>query len=288
MILYNDEKYACVKCIRGHRATSCQHHDRVLMKINKRGRKSNADALNDKENFVVFKQDGFDEATPITVKSNDQDALNEHDSCKGQKEPLFFLKKHSDDTVLPNTGKKCCGSKTLEKTQPDIELFQNSNVFLESSCTCKDDNCECENCILHRLDTDLDSFLAKNMNIDNDLNKMDNSDFVQSGWKRIKSVQHDDFPIKSNEPIAPITFDPIVNNFDNSKTPTHNKSNFNELIFDEILRKGYDNINSNINSNTVLVLDGRKIVYDLWHPQFDLYLTHKITITQLVGILSLL
>ena len=108
MILYNDEKYACVKCIRGHRATSCQHHDRVLMKINKRGRKSNADALNDKENFVVFKQDGFDEATPITVKSNDQDALNEHDSCKGQKEPLFFLKKHSDDIVLPNTGKKCC------------------------------------------------------------------------------------------------------------------------------------------------------------------------------------
>lgn len=281
MIFYNNEKYACVKCIRGHRATHCQHHDRVLMKVNKRGRKSNADTQNNKENFVLFKQENSEEATPISIKSDDQ--FNEDDSCKGQKEPLFFLKKQSDQNVPQNTEKKCCKSKEVEKKQPDIELFQNSNVFLESSCTCKDEACECENCILHRLDTDLDRFIAKKMNNDYDLNNMDSIDFTQSGWKKIKSVQYDDFSIQSNDSIATSAFAPAKDSYNTFKNNTPN-----ELIFDQIFRSGYDNIKSSINRNTVLVFDDKKIVYDLWFPQFELYLTKRITMTQLVGILTLL
>ncbi|KAI8394316.1 copper fist DNA binding domain-containing protein [Radiomyces spectabilis] len=34
----NGLKYACAACIRGHRVKSCQHHDRELVPLSKRGR----------------------------------------------------------------------------------------------------------------------------------------------------------------------------------------------------------------------------------------------------------
>ncbi|EAS35916.3 uncharacterized protein CIMG_01270 [Coccidioides immitis RS] len=37
-MLINGEKYACDACIRGHRVSSCQHHDRPLSHINRKGR----------------------------------------------------------------------------------------------------------------------------------------------------------------------------------------------------------------------------------------------------------
>ncbi|KAL3421524.1 grisea protein [Phlyctema vagabunda] len=38
MPLINDRKYSCESCIRGHRATSCLHTDRVLTEVRKPGR----------------------------------------------------------------------------------------------------------------------------------------------------------------------------------------------------------------------------------------------------------
>lgn len=38
MILYKGEKYACLSCIRGHRSSSCDHRDRPLIQVRKRGR----------------------------------------------------------------------------------------------------------------------------------------------------------------------------------------------------------------------------------------------------------
>ncbi|KAM7207308.1 copper resistance protein CRF1 [Naviculisporaceae sp. PSN 640] len=37
-MLINGEKYACEACVRGHRVSNCQHHDRPLQHINKKGR----------------------------------------------------------------------------------------------------------------------------------------------------------------------------------------------------------------------------------------------------------
>ncbi|KAI1910396.1 transcriptional activator haa1 [Ophidiomyces ophidiicola] len=37
-MLINGEKYACDACIRGHRVSSCQHHERPLSHINRKGR----------------------------------------------------------------------------------------------------------------------------------------------------------------------------------------------------------------------------------------------------------
>lgn len=38
MIIYQGKKYACINCIRGHRSSSCDHRDRVLIQVRKRGR----------------------------------------------------------------------------------------------------------------------------------------------------------------------------------------------------------------------------------------------------------
>ncbi|EYE91316.1 putative Cu-dependent DNA-binding protein [Aspergillus ruber CBS 135680] len=39
-MLINNQKYSCEACIRGHRVTTCKHHDtdRPLTKINRKGR----------------------------------------------------------------------------------------------------------------------------------------------------------------------------------------------------------------------------------------------------------
>ncbi|WVN86318.1 uncharacterized protein L203_101481 [Cryptococcus depauperatus CBS 7841] len=38
MVLINDKKYACEKCIKGHRVSSCTHTDRPLYEVKKKGR----------------------------------------------------------------------------------------------------------------------------------------------------------------------------------------------------------------------------------------------------------
>jgi hypothetical protein len=37
-MLIDGEKWACEACVRGHRVSNCQHHDRPLQHINKKGR----------------------------------------------------------------------------------------------------------------------------------------------------------------------------------------------------------------------------------------------------------
>ncbi|KAJ3825385.1 hypothetical protein EV361DRAFT_138243 [Lentinula raphanica] len=38
MVLFNDKKYACETCIKGHRSSGCKHTDRALYEIKKKGR----------------------------------------------------------------------------------------------------------------------------------------------------------------------------------------------------------------------------------------------------------
>lgn len=43
MIIYNDDKYACISCIKGHRSSTCKRTTRVLVKVRTRGRPSKVD-----------------------------------------------------------------------------------------------------------------------------------------------------------------------------------------------------------------------------------------------------
>ncbi|KAJ3811965.1 transcription factor, partial [Lentinula aff. lateritia] len=37
-VLFNEKKYACETCIKGHRSSGCKHTDRALYEIKKKGR----------------------------------------------------------------------------------------------------------------------------------------------------------------------------------------------------------------------------------------------------------
>jgi hypothetical protein len=291
MIIYKNEKYACVKCIKGHRATLCEHHDRVLMKVNKRGRRPNSDNSASKENFVLFKEDKLDADTPVSIKAENVSQIVEGDTCQGQKEPLFFFKKQENGDELPKAKKVCCESKEKPTSLQNMELIQSTDVFLESSCTCKDDNCACENCMMHRLDRDLDSFISKHIKINDNPNNIADTGFLQSDWGKANSVRSNETSLKLNNAVIKNEYGSLNSNYnvfdqksENSGTPDRLK----ELKLDEIMRKGYDNIISKVDNNTLLVVDGRKIIFDVWFPQFQLFLNQKITLTQLVNILALL
>ncbi|KAH9917374.1 copper fist DNA binding domain-containing protein, partial [Epithele typhae] len=37
-VLVNDKKFACESCIKGHRSSGCQHTERPLFEVKKKGR----------------------------------------------------------------------------------------------------------------------------------------------------------------------------------------------------------------------------------------------------------
>lgn len=44
MVVYRNQKYACLNCLRGHRASSCEHKNRILLQVGKRGRRPQAES----------------------------------------------------------------------------------------------------------------------------------------------------------------------------------------------------------------------------------------------------
>lgn len=291
MIIYKNEKYACVKCIKGHRATLCEHHERVLMKVNKRGRRPNSDVSASKENFVLFKEDKLDADTPVSMKAENVSQVIQGDTCQGQKEPLFFFKKQENGNELPKAKKVCCESKEKSTNLQNLELIQSTDVFLESSCTCKDEDCACENCMMHRLDRDLDRFISKHIKLNENLSNITDTGFLQSEWGKANSVRTNETFSKINNSVIKDEYASLNNGYNiidqkSDNAGIHDK--LEELKLDEIMRKGYDNIMSKVDNDTLLVVDGRKIIFDVWFPQFQLFLNQKITLTQLVNILALL
>lgn len=62
MVLFGNRKYACLSCIRGHRSSSCEHRDRILLQVRKPGRKSQTEP---KSRFALVAK----ESSPsVTVK----------------------------------------------------------------------------------------------------------------------------------------------------------------------------------------------------------------------------
>uniref|UniRef100_A0A060T0A8 ARAD1C15048p n=1 Tax=Blastobotrys adeninivorans TaxID=409370 RepID=A0A060T0A8_BLAAD len=53
MIIYEGEKYACMNCIRGHRSSSCDHRDRPLFLVRKRGRPTSASKTDTKRVAII-------------------------------------------------------------------------------------------------------------------------------------------------------------------------------------------------------------------------------------------
>lgn len=44
MVMFRNQKYACLNCLRGHRASTCEHKNRILLQVGKRGRRPQAES----------------------------------------------------------------------------------------------------------------------------------------------------------------------------------------------------------------------------------------------------
>lgn len=331
MILYENEKYSCVKCIRGHRSTSCKHIDRVLIKVNKRGRRNlerqssanfSSNSFANKDDIIVVEDlnnvNISKKEEAVSISSTDQSyvklendhsdleqhvntccnpqknmlSLEEHeDNCKGNKEPLLLLQPSIviDDqkgTISPESiSKPCCStnhntnnptdqenaqeenfSYKKQKPMTNIDIFKNNNVFLETKCSCSDNNCQCENCIIHRLDEDLDSYISSNL-------LTYPSKIVGKGFIQVQNS------------IADM---PNVQGLEINKEKIEQDKTGNIITLKEIFQKGFNNLIYKINEDTMLKVDDKELLYIAWHPQVDLYYKDIISLSQLVKILETL
>lgn len=66
MVLFGNRKYACLSCIRGHRSSSCEHRDRILLQVRKPGRKSQTEP---KSRFALVAK----ETSPSVAVSKESD-----------------------------------------------------------------------------------------------------------------------------------------------------------------------------------------------------------------------
>ncbi|KAF2760285.1 hypothetical protein EJ05DRAFT_278562 [Pseudovirgaria hyperparasitica] len=118
MPVINGEKYACLSCIKGHRVSGCQHHDRELQHINPKGR--------------PVKQCDHCRANRKT------NSLHGRCDCKRDRKGDFKLGDVSGADCACHTGSKClCGSKknpglrveTSMKAKPRLTSTQSESTL---------------------------------------------------------------------------------------------------------------------------------------------------------------
>ncbi|OBA28885.1 copper-fist-domain-containing protein [Hanseniaspora valbyensis NRRL Y-1626] len=341
MILYENEKYSCVKCIRGHRSTSCKHIDRVLIKVNKRGRKnaegkslnntfhSNNISANNEDVIVVeelsnvniskkeeavsissyseqsyIKVENDDISTKGSVSSccnnnnisnNASSPAGHEENCKSIKQPLLLLQPRASlnnqtQTASPESITKSCCKKEednenifeknnniqeenfnykKQKTLTNFDIFKNNNVLLETKCSCADDSCQCENCIIHRLDEDLDYYISSNLLTYP--SKIVGKGFIQ---------QNNDIPELAQ--ISSLEDTNKVNIIEEKKVVS------DVISLKDIFQKGFNNLIHKITPETKLIVNDKELVYVAWYPQVELYNRDIITLSQLVKILETL
>ncbi|SCW04518.1 LAFE_0H15302g1_1 [Lachancea fermentati] len=222
MIIFDDEKYSCVSCIRGHRSSTCKHSERMLVKVRTRGRPSPVDIrkviLVDTNSQVQTSESPDDSVSPCCSK--------EGKLCgKMNKQPILFLRamrtqkallvdgalkimiedKNSQNEgkykfisereyLLNHTNEKSAesGNKAEEVNNCEnliskqenhfhapmnipevrspsptilnnsiVELFTHKGIYLSTQCTCEDNKCNCENCLIHRKEEELQSYIQQ-------------------------------------------------------------------------------------------------------------------------------
>ncbi|KAH3674418.1 hypothetical protein WICMUC_003255 [Wickerhamomyces mucosus] len=136
MILVDGEKYACVKCIRGHRSSTCKHSNRPLVQVRSRGRP----ALNNLHRIAVTESEHLlsrDESFAVKedIPEVEQVKKVKKGCCSSKKEPE---NKQHDISKLNNS--LCTKSKpVLEKNPSVVRSCCNHTSFkTKSNCSsCK-------------------------------------------------------------------------------------------------------------------------------------------------------
>lgn len=113
MILVEGEKYACVRCIRGHRSSTCQHTKRPLVQVRSRGRPNTAVD----QRVTVFAETETEEKFHHHTVETKMAPLAANSSCCSSKKKSNA----GANQTFNDTPKGCCNSQASEH-QPVIVL----------------------------------------------------------------------------------------------------------------------------------------------------------------------
>ncbi|CDO54186.1 similar to Saccharomyces cerevisiae YMR021C MAC1 Copper-sensing transcription factor involved in regulation of genes required for high affinity copper transport [Geotrichum candidum] len=168
MIVFEGEKYACLPCIRGHRSSTCNHCDRPLLQVRKRGRPL---ASETKRIAIIPEATPAKTTTSSTTSSGTSSAGSSKDcGCDSDKSNHFEVIKiegqHSKKLVDTKDGvvrvvsdqeqnqtNNINGNSIRSRSQsnsasprPIDPLKRNSFVEENPRCCCAPGPCYCENC----------------------------------------------------------------------------------------------------------------------------------------------
>lgn len=93
MILIDDIKYACMECVRGHRSSSCKHHERPLLQVRSKGRPGVYANGNPNHRVAIFAEE---------IAKSDKPSTNGTKRCKS--EPIIVLKASSKQVIDCSSG----------------------------------------------------------------------------------------------------------------------------------------------------------------------------------------
>ncbi|KAI5970735.1 hypothetical protein CANMA_000154 [Candida margitis] len=143
MILINDVKYSCMECIRGHRSSTCKHHDRPLLQVRSKGRPGVYANGNPNHRVAVFAEEIAPppkEATDSEDGSIETPPLSEPwKSCKSQ--PIVILKASSKQVIDLSNGEivgpydeSKATKSTVEKPPPQQPVINDESFIISSGC----------------------------------------------------------------------------------------------------------------------------------------------------------
>lgn len=106
MILIEEQKHACLECIRGHRSSSCRHYGRPLLQVRTKGRPNTSTAEQKNHRIAVFAEEILPDIREADIKSK---------GCSNKSNPVIILKasaKHiidftSGEIIHPVGGVDC-------------------------------------------------------------------------------------------------------------------------------------------------------------------------------------
>lgn len=96
MILIDDQKYACLECIRGHRSSSCRHHRRPLLQVRTKGRPNITRNGHKNHRIAVFAEE---------IESEEDLKGTGGAKCSNKNEPVVILKASPKHIIDFTSGK---------------------------------------------------------------------------------------------------------------------------------------------------------------------------------------
>ncbi|ANZ77170.1 BA75_03586T0 [Komagataella pastoris] len=186
MIIVDGEKYACIRCIRGHRSSTCKHAERPLMKVRSRGRPSPScnhriAILNEKKVATTEVkesccngeghtkvEDSPDPPSCCATTNGTASSSSENkvrNCCSGNGKNAVIILTATDKKVIQNTDDQL---QLLEpekrarinrrpspaiKTEKVYEGYLADGCSVPGSCACDPESCNCPSCEVHNVNS---------------------------------------------------------------------------------------------------------------------------------------